>query len=866
MLPTPDPGRQSTAFNGRTVHRNDNRRLRVYRLAKLRDRVLSESFTTSMDNHLSTGGVYARKRQQMNRRSMQRVASSALALATVLAGSRPAAGAVITVTTVQQKISSTGGCSLQEAIYSANYDASVAVKYSGTNPIFITTLCAAGSGDDSIVLPAGALFQLSNIVDDGDNPAGPTATPIIFSNITLFAYGAILERTGSKNFRLFAVHPLGHLTIKKAYIRGFRAQGGNGGQGGGGGMGAGGAIYVMSGSLVVEASTFTANIARGGAGGSGLKGGGGGVGGNGGVECYNAVNRGGTGGGGSRGNGATCGGPSGGGGGGTVFNAPGRDGGYTCGGQGGSSGNGQGGQCPGGGGGGGGEHFTGQVSYDGGNGAYGGGGGGGVDNGGGTGARGGFGGGGGASGYAGVFGEDGGNGGFGGGGGAGHYGVATDGNPGNGGFFGGNGRSRAGGGGAGLGGAIFNDGGLVVISNSTFTANGAVGGSTNGAVGSSANGAPDGRAGGGAIFSRNGQLTVRNATISNNSSVIGLGGGIMVAQDSPSAPTLFVLQNTIVANNGEAECAVTGSSIAGAFAGNLITQNAENQIMREQTFVACPGVVTTADPQLGPLGFNQGPTPTMAISTNSPAWNTADFSTSLGFDQRGQVRPAFGGVDIGAFELCLQGVVNVQLPCIISGGLEEAPGGGEVVQLTIYADPTGGGTTVPAEGTISVAAGLPVILKAAPNPGYRFAGWSQNVADPANPSTAILMTSSQTVIAGFEACDCARDVTSSIGLTYSGFTLNPMTKRYVQTVTLKNNSSTSIVAPVSLVLDQLTAEVTLYNATGITSLILPAGSPYISANTNLSPGQSVSVQLQFTNQGNVAIAYTARVLAGPGSR
>ena len=56
----------------------------------------------------------------------------------------------------------------------------------------------------------------------------------------------------------------------------------------------------------------------------------------------------------------------------------------------------------------------------------------------------------------------------------------------------------------------------------------------------------------------------------------------MVAQDPPTAPTLFVLQNTIVANNGEAECAVTGSSIAGTFAGNLITQNAIGQIMREK--------------------------------------------------------------------------------------------------------------------------------------------------------------------------------------------------------------------------------------------------------------------------------------------
>src|SRR6185436_18654758 len=172
----------------------------------------------------------------MNRSRIQRIASSALALVIVIGGARPVAGAVIPVTSTKQKITSTGGCSLQEAIYSANYDASVAIIFNGTNPVVIQTQCVPGSGDDSIVLPAGAVFQLNNIVDDGDNPTGPTATPIIFSNITLFAYGAILERTGSKNFRLFAVHPMGHLTIKKAHIRGFRAQGGNGGPGGGGGL------------------------------------------------------------------------------------------------------------------------------------------------------------------------------------------------------------------------------------------------------------------------------------------------------------------------------------------------------------------------------------------------------------------------------------------------------------------------------------------------------------------------------------------------------------------------------------------------------------------------------------------------------
>ena len=78
----------------------------------------------------------------------------------------------------------------------------------------------------------------------------------------------------------------------------------------------------------------------------------------------------------------------------------------------------------------------------------------------------------------------------------------------------------------------------------------------------------------------------------------------------------------------------------------------------------------------------------MAIAVNSPAWNTADFGTSLGFDQRGQRRPALGGVDIGAFELCLQNMLDVQLPCVIAG-FEESARRPESVQLTIAVDPPG---------------------------------------------------------------------------------------------------------------------------------------------------------------------------------
>jgi hypothetical protein len=808
------------------------------------------------------------------------VTARALAiLVALLAGAEEARSAVIPVTTVEQKISSSRGCSLQEAIFSANFDNNVAIAgYSGATPIEVVTQCVPGSGDDIIVLPAKGLLLLSRIVDDHISPAGPTATPIITSTITILAYGATLQRTGNQNFRLFAVGPTGHLTVRRAYIRGFRAQGGNGGAitkhfsgtifvdgGGGGGMGAGGAIYVTGGVLVVESSTFEGNAAVGGQGGLyNAGGGGGGMGGSGGPG-----NAGGGGGGGARGNGGS-GGVYGGGGGGTLsagevggaFRA--GKGGFDCGGDGGFESGGHAGRCPGGGGGGGGDDFTFQPIFDaknGGKGYYGGGGGGGADHGTGSGGRGGFGGGGGSASSDAFFDAgDGGDGGFGGGGGSASEAFSgPDGDGGNGGFFAGDGSSSGdgGGGGAGLGGAIFNDSGTVDIRNSTFT-NGFVGGGYSAA-------SQDGSGGGGAIFSRNGHLTVLNSTISGN--VANFGGGIIVAQDSAGAPTSFVLENTIVANNGLYECAISGFNIGVAFAGNLIQSNTpDGSEKHHETFVGCQGVVATDDPQLGPLQNNQGATPTMAIGSTSPAFNAADPGSSLPVDQRRQPRPAMGGVDIGAFELCLEGFGRLQQPCLILAGIEDPGGGDQAVELTVNVNPAGGGTTIPTTGTREVPLDSVVALNATPNTGFRFTDWSQNVTNPGDPSTTVFTSASQTVTANFAACACPSDVTSVVGVTYGGVTLNPATRKYVQTVTLTNNSAATIAGPISLVLDKLTTGVTLSNASGSTLLMLPAGNPYINANTILAPGQGVAIQLQFSNPGNVVFSYEPRVLAGAGSR
>lgn len=127
---------------------------------------------------------------------------------------RTAQGAVILVTTLQQKVDSTiPGCSLQEAIYAANLQASLAidkVNADGTDH-FITTSCVPGTGNDTILLPVGGpsfpetLFEMSKVVIDAHNYLGATATPLVFSTVTIEANGAVLEWIGSRSARAFAV-------------------------------------------------------------------------------------------------------------------------------------------------------------------------------------------------------------------------------------------------------------------------------------------------------------------------------------------------------------------------------------------------------------------------------------------------------------------------------------------------------------------------------------------------------------------------------------------------------------------------------------------------------------------------------------
>ena len=615
---------------------------------------------------------------------------------------------VILVTTTQPGINSDGLCSLQEAIYSANFDNNSFVDPAHPSDPPITTGCVAGNGDDTISLPDGAVFLLNNvvssIVDDPYNYMGLTATPIIFSKIVIEGNGARLERPNPSrdfsgtNFRAFAVGSAsivpnpgnsavsgrGDLTIRSLYIKGFTTKGGDSATGGGGGMGAGGAI-CNNGTLTVENSTFENNGARGGDGGShitsGPGGGGGGLGGNGGSARGNSLfdqtgqpvgylgEGGGGGGGGSRGNGGINGDndpflegwavEKGGGGGGTLASgtagwiyqsAADGKGGFRCGGNGGEyNSDGSNAACLGGGGGGGGPpaSVSGFLNGDGGDGSYGGGGGGG-----------------------GVhpsptamfdFQSRGGKGGFGGGGGAASAGRADWGDngggssfgggggagkdtPGEGGTFGGNGSALYGGGGAALGGALFNHGGTVIVRNSTFSGNYVLHGYAPPVISAFGGPAQNGTDAGGAIFSVGGTLTVENASLSGNEST-GESASIHVYHPQTSAVVSPTRFNLYNTIIANSVPQIRTCQ----FHEDVMHKGAGNLI---ETNFGCPGMVSEDNPLLGVLQLNApGLTPTMAMDTTSPAYNAADAGASLAYDQRGVPRPQAIAPDIGAYEL-----------------------------------------------------------------------------------------------------------------------------------------------------------------------------------------------------------------------
>jgi hypothetical protein len=190
------------------------------------------------------------------RRSLQRqwkISLAGVALLLTL-GQAPALAATINVG---------GSCTLVDAITAANNNAA-------------TGGCTAGSGADTLVLPANSTQTLTT-VNNTSLPA--TGLPVIGSIITMAGNGSTIRRDpGAPDFRIFAVSSSGSLTLQRTTVSGGRAIAPFGGGAGVFSQGtltlnnstisrnSGGGVFDASGRLSVTNSTISGNSAGAGGG------------------------------------------------------------------------------------------------------------------------------------------------------------------------------------------------------------------------------------------------------------------------------------------------------------------------------------------------------------------------------------------------------------------------------------------------------------------------------------------------------------------------------------------------------------------------------------------------------------------------
>lgn len=100
---------------------------------------------------------------------------------------------------------------------------------------------------------------------------------------------------------------------------------------------------------------------------------------------------------------------------------------------------------------------------------------------------------------------------------------------------------------------------------------------------------------------------------------------------------------------------------------------------------------------------------------------------------------------------------------------------------------------------------------------------------------------------------------SQVTATASGLTYNAASKTYNGTVTVKNISKTAITGPFQVIFKGIPSKVTLVNATGNFS-----GAPYItlSAVNSLAAGQSITLNVKFSQPSNNLITYTPAIYVG----
>jgi hypothetical protein len=141
------------------------------------------------------------------------------------------------------------------------------------------------------------------------------------------------------------------------------------------------------------------------------------------------------------------------------------------------------------------------------------------------------------------------------------------------------------------------------------------------------------RTGGALTAMGGGTLILQGSTVAANSSEPGYAAGVRL--EDPGST--LVLANSILSGNSTHDCLAS-------VGGTIISQG--GNVTGDQNCVAGP----VADPKLGPLQDNGGPTDTFALLAGSAAVDAAIAPGCPAVDQRGVARPVGAVCDAGAFE------------------------------------------------------------------------------------------------------------------------------------------------------------------------------------------------------------------------
>ena len=124
-------------------------------------------------------------------------------------------------------------------------------------------------------------------------------------------------------------------------------------------------------------------------------------------------------------------------------------------------------------------------------------------------------------------------------------------------------------------------------------------------------------------------------------------------------------------------------------------------------------------------------------------------------------------------------------------------------------------------------------------------------------------TFAEVIVGDISSTSAPIDHTGSVTINTGAFRRSTKNGRFVQQVKITNSAQVPLSLPLRLVLEDLPPGVVVSSRDGETKVITPVGSPYLTLETDergfISPGNTITVILEFLNFQGVPITYTPKV-------